>query len=194
MNRFESTPNPLEERLSAEELREVLLVLGEADVGGDERATVGALVEATGADVATVLRILGEVRHRAIQSQRTSLEEVERRVRQLEERHAGSISSDQGCLVDEDDRTFAKMAAVLVAVVVFLLFAVVVAGNHRAMKPRADGPTYSFEVADGTVTMYNDLSVEVIRKDGTKRPPTSDEEAAVMSFALQVGMKEPSGR
>lgn len=56
------TKDLLNEQMSDAEVRTLLERLGSKEFGGSESATVGAVVEATGADLATVGRLLAEIR------------------------------------------------------------------------------------------------------------------------------------
>jgi hypothetical protein len=79
----------LAEELTAEEVRELLVRLHTDDLGGSENATVGSVVEATGAELDTVSSLLAEIRKEAYQELfGDRLDDHEHRIIKLESRHA----------------------------------------------------------------------------------------------------------
>ena len=79
----------LAEELTAEEVRELLVRLHTDDLGGSENATVGLVVEATGAELDTVSSLLAQIRKEAYQELfGDRLDEHEHRITKLESRHA----------------------------------------------------------------------------------------------------------
>ena len=79
----------LAEELTEEEVRELLVRLHTDDLGGSENATVGSVVEATGAELDTVSSLLAQIRREAYQELfGDRLDEHEHRITKLENRHA----------------------------------------------------------------------------------------------------------
>lgn len=79
----------MKEPLEDAEVHALLERLGEAQFAGDERATVGAVIEATGADPVLVARYLAEIRGKAFEERyRGAFEDHETRIDSLEERAA----------------------------------------------------------------------------------------------------------
>lgn len=77
----------LAEPLGEAEVRELLERLGQAEFGGDERATVGAVIEATGADPVQIARFLAEIRGKALEERfKSAFDDHETRIDRLEER------------------------------------------------------------------------------------------------------------
>lgn len=77
----------LAEELTSEEVRDLLQRLNARDMGGSEHATVSAVVEATGFDVATVWRLLAEIRKEDFEERfGLRLDHHEKRIETLEER------------------------------------------------------------------------------------------------------------
>ena len=182
MNWLQTTPDPLGERLSDDELCEVLRALGEAEFGGDERTTVGSVVEATGTDSETVLRILGEIRHRAIWEQQSALEAFEMRVARLEARPVLPAAEHvtEHPIVSSEARSAKVILSVIAAVVAGIVW-IWSAGRDNSSAP-ARVPMYTNEVRDGTLTMYSDDSISVVRKDGKRRSATAQEEADIRDY------------
>lgn len=175
MHRFEEARDPLSERVSDAELREVLKRLGEAQFGGDERATVGAIVEATGVDAATVLRLLGEVRQKEIDAQRRFIEGLERRVLRLE---APPVPARPRPEI-RDREGFAWTTVAAFAIPVLALFAYL--GFARAQTVARDPvpETRYARTHDGQIVLAPNGGIEVVRNDGTSRSATDEEAAEV---------------
>ena len=185
MHRFEEAPDAWAERVSDEELREILTRLGEAEFHADDRSTVGAIVEATGTDPAVVLRMLGEIRNRALEDGRRAVESIERRLRSLETRPTPAPR----VFVEPQKKTPPiPVAGIVVAALVLFL-------GLLALAPKAPQGGYPstvygevttvMRVDDGEVRLSRNGSAEVVRSDGTTREATEKEKADAKVFALQ---------
>lgn len=179
MQRFEGPHDPLAERVSDVELRQVLERLGEAQFGGDERATVGAVVEATGADAATVLRILGEIRAEAIEAQRIAMAAMDQRVSRLEtQRRVSSFDPESRYLETDFSESARGRASLIIALVTGALFLVFFLGlarmSARPARPSFD-PMISVSTDDGWVSRDENGSLRVRRQDGTTRDVSAEE-------------------
>ncbi|MBX3119825.1 MAG: hypothetical protein KF784_12220 [Fimbriimonadaceae bacterium] len=87
----------LAEEMSQEELRVLLKRLGEQEFG-DPNPTIGAVMEATGADALTVSKMLQGVRNDQLEEKiRRAFEQRDRRVDQLEAR-TKTLETDVGSL------------------------------------------------------------------------------------------------
>lgn len=84
----------LREHLEENEVRLLLERLGEREFGGDPRPTVGAVIEATGADPIEVGRLLAQIRGEA----------VGRRFEAAFAQHAGELEEHEGRIEHLEDR------------------------------------------------------------------------------------------
>ena len=184
MNRFDEGRDPLAERVSDDELREILQRLGEADFGGDERATVGVVVEVTGVDLATVLRLLGEIRQRDLDAHREALAAVESRVARLESR---PIPPSRVVYREREEPSESSKAVGAIALLlsVFVAWTVYLAASQSSPAQGAiiDGAAISNDVGDGTLTFGPDGQVVVLLRGGGTRPITHEEKARADAFA-----------
>lgn len=184
MQRFDELHDPLAERISDNELREILQRLGEAEFGGDERATVGAVVEATGADAATILRFLGEIRQRSLDDQRKAMTAMERRVARLESRPAEvptHVVYREAEARSEGSKAVSTAFVFALVCIALILFLIVLSSPPR--HSFTEGATYSTEVHDGTLVLGPDGEPKVKLRDGGTRQPTSEEKGLAYSLA-----------
>lgn len=194
----------LAESLSDSEVRTLLERLGSVEFGGSEDATLGAVVEATGSDVATVGRLLAEIRRGEFEKKfGVHLQDHGQRIESLEEqaRQVGTstyifqppldpyknlvLERLAEAEIRKENRSFyGYIWAGLIAVIAITAMVV---GGAKLDSAKADqafpgsGSSYSVATTDGEVFLDSSDKVWVRLKKGGTREATGEEYARVYS-------------
>ena len=210
---FQSQPQQsdlLNEPLSDAEVRTLLERLGSREFGGPESATVGAVVEATGSDAATVGRLLAEIRKEDFE-ERFGLQLMDhgRRIETLEERTKRlepkppmvaqqpldpyqKIALDR--LAEEERRkeqVWPSGMIILAALAVIALVAMLAGGQKPSSQTIREQPFYpqsvsriSVGTSDGQVMLDDNENIWVSLKKGGTREATPEERSWVLSARM----------
>lgn len=183
----------LQERVSNDELHELLERLGQAELGGPEAPTVGAIVEATGASPVEIGRLLGQIRQEQFEKRFSdTFQDHEHRIEKLESRpvernrvtYNEEFDEEQREILQEyADREVARRKTgplVLFLLLVLGLIIIAVANSGTTGHSPNYGPGVTgFGTEDprtGTrVERTMDGRYLVHNRDGTQRPATADE-------------------
>lgn len=204
---FQSRPKQadlLAEPLSDAEVRTLLERLGSREFGGSEEATLGAVVEATGAEPALVGRLLAEIRKGEIEQKFGSqLQDHTERIETLEERtriaevgsyvYATPLDRHQKIALDrlaEEERQKESRSSygyVWVLLIAIIAITAMIVGGAKLDSPKADtafpesGIVYSVSTEDGEVFLDAENNVWVGLTNGGKREATAAERTRVFS-------------
>jgi hypothetical protein len=187
----------LAEPLTDEEVRDLLERLGSKEFGGPEHATVGAVVEATGANPATIGNLLALIRKEDFEEKfGLKLEEHEERIDNLEdharnaERTAGQkqayVSSKsqldpyqqralERLAKEERQREMMNPVAIVAAVVMVLYFIVSLGGQCDSKRKNEPYSSTSYQTSEGTVHLDSRGNSWVELKSGGIRAATEEE-------------------
>jgi hypothetical protein len=190
----------LAEPLTDDEVRDLLERLGSKEFGGSDQATVGAVVEATGADVQTVGSLLAQIRKEDFQERfGLRLEEHEVRIDSLEtkvRRPLPHVRSEpqldlyqeralERLANEERQREALRPIAAVCACVAALILLVAVGGQCDSRRDAGPYWESSYAVSDGMVHLNHRGESWVELKSGGRRPATNEEVAPLYLLQAQ---------
>jgi hypothetical protein len=183
----------LQEHVTDAELRELLERLGKAEMGGPEEATVGAIVEATGASPVEVGRILSQVRQEQYEQRfAETFDDHEERIEKLESvpvtrtrTYREEFDPEHREILKEyaertalEKRTRPYMLLIMIALALIVLAVVNSPRGEQdsnVVPPGAAGFGQEDPTTGKRVERGMDGTYSVHTRDGAVRPATADE-------------------